>query len=207
MLSEIKKYIYSAPSVNLSELEPGKTVLVIVDMINGFVNEGALASPRIKNIIPEVSELVSKCREKNIDIIAFADCHKKNAIEFESFPVHCLENTSESEVINEIKDKILTVIPKNSTNGFHAPEFQKLLAKNPQWENFIVCGDCTDICVCNFCITLKTYFNQTDKKSRIIVPLDAVETYDGGIHNADFMNLSALMIMNTNGIEIAKEID
>ena len=128
MLSEIKKYIYSASSVNLSELEPNKTVLVIVDMINGFVNEGALASPRIKNIIPEVSELVSKCREKNIDIIAFADCHKENAIEFESFPVHCLENTSESEVINEIKDKILTVIPKNSTNGFHAPEFQKLLA-------------------------------------------------------------------------------
>ena len=64
MLSEIRKYIYSAPPVNLSELEPDKTVLVIVDMINGFVNEGALASPRIKNIIPEVSELVSKCQKK-----------------------------------------------------------------------------------------------------------------------------------------------
>lgn len=207
MLSEIRKYIYSAPSVRLSELKASETVLVIVDMINGFVNEGALASPRIKNIIPEVSELVSKCQKKNINIIAFADCHKENAIEFESFPVHCLENTSESEIIDEIKDKIFAVIPKNSTNGFHAPEFQKLLEKNPQWENFIVCGDCTDICVHNFCITLKTYFNQINRNSRIIVPLNAVETYDGGIHNADFMNISALMIMNTNGIELAKEID
>lgn len=206
MLSEIRKYIYSAPPVNLSELEPDKTVLVVVDMINGFVNEGALASPRIKNIIPEISEIISKCTEKNIDVIAFADCHKENAVEFQSFPLHCLENTRESEIIDEIKDKISTVIPKNSTNGFHAPEFQRLLEKNPDIRNFIVCGDCTDICVHNFCITLKTYFNQININSRIIVPLNAVETYDGGIHNADFMNLSAFMIMKTNGIELVKEI-
>ncbi len=206
MLSEIKKYIYSNQNLNLSELEPEKTLLVIVDMINGFVKEGALASPRIRNIIPSVSEIISKCREKNIDIIAFADCHTENSAEFESFPVHCMKDTPESELIDEIKDKVLTVIFKNSTNGFHAPEFQKILEKNSQIENFIVCGDCTDICVHNFCITLKTYFNQIDRKSRIIVPLNAVETYDGEIHNADFMNLSALTIMKTNGIELVKEI-
>jgi len=206
MLSEIKKYIYSDKNLNLSELEPDKTLLVIVDMINGFVNEGVLASPRIRKIIPSVSEIISKCHEKNIGIIAFADCHTENSAEFESFPVHCIKDTPESELIDEIKNEVSTVIFKNSTNGFHAPEFQKFISENPQIENFIVCGDCTDICVHNFCITLKTYFNQIDKKSRIIVPLNAVETYDGGIHNADFMNLSALMIMKTNGIELAKEV-
>jgi len=207
MLSEIKKYIDSQRALKISDFEADKTVLVIVDMINGFVNEGALASLRIRNIISSVSEIISKCHEKNIDIIAFADCHTENSAEFEGFPVHCLKDSSESEIIDEIKNEIPTVIPKNSTNGFHAPEFQRLLEKNSQWENFIVCGDCTDICVHNFCITLKTYFNQADRKSRIIVPVNAVETYDSDIHNAEFMNLSALMIMETNGIELAKEID
>lgn len=206
MLEKIREFVYSAELLKISELEPDKTVLVVVDMINGFINEGALASTRIKNIIPEVSELISICNKNNIDVIAFADCHGENSAEFESFPAHCLENTSESELIDEIKNEIDTVIPKNSTNGFHAPEFKKLLEKNQQWENFIVCGDCTDICVHNFCITLKTYFNQINKKSRVIVPLNVVETYDGGIHNADFMNISALMIMKTNGIELAKEV-
>lgn len=207
MLSEIKKHIFSVPSVKLSELNKSETVLVVVDMINGFVNEGSLSSPRIKNIVPDVSKLVSECHKNGINIIAFADCHKENAVEFESFPIHCLENTKESELIDEIKDIISRVIPKNSTNGFHAPEFQKFLAENKNIKNFIVCGDCTDICVHNFCITLKTYFSQNDIKSRIIVPLNVVETYDGGIHNAEFMNLSALMIMETNGIELVKEIE
>lgn len=207
MFSEIKKYIDSEPSINLSGLEAKETVLVVVDMINGFVNEGALASPRIKNIIPEVSDIILKCSEKNINIIAFADCHSENSIEFESFPLHCIKNTTETEIISEIKDKIPTVIMKNSTNGFHSPEFQKLLAKNSHWKNFIVCGDCTDICVHNFCMTLKTYFNEINIKSRVIVPMNAVETYDGYNHNADFMNLSSFIIMKTNGIELVKEIE
>ena len=149
MLSEIKKHIFSAMPLKLSELNKSETVLVVVDMINGFVNEGSLSSPRIRNIVSDVSKLVSECREKDIDIIAFADCHKENSVEFENFPVHCLENTRESELIDEIKNNISTVIPKNSTNGFHVPEFQKFLAENRNIKNFIVCGDCTDICVHN----------------------------------------------------------
>lgn len=207
MFSEIKKHIFSALPLKLSEFNKSETVLVVVDMINGFVNEGSLSSPRIRNIVSDVSKLVSECLEKGIDIIAFADCHKENSVEFENFPVHCLENTRESELIDEIKNDISKVIPKNSTNGFHAPEFQKFLAENRNIKNFIVCGDCTDICVHNFCITLKTYFSQNNIKSRVIVPINAVETYDGGIHNAEFMNFSALMIMETNGIELVKEIE
>lgn len=206
MFEDIRKYVYSAEALKISELDSDKTVLVVVDMINGFVNEGALASTRIRNIIPEVSKLISICKKNNIEVIAFADCHGENSVEFEVFPAHCLKNTSESELIDEIKNEIDTVIPKNSTNGFHAPEFKELLKNHPEWENFIVCGDCTDICVHNFCITLKTYFNQVNKKSRVAVPMNVIETYDGGIHNADFMNLSALMIMKTNGIELVKEV-
>ncbi len=210
MISEVKKYIDSESSINLSELEVEETVLVVVDMINGFVHTGALASPRIKNIIPAVSDIVLKCIEKNIDIIAFADCHSESSVEFDSFPVHCLEGTDESDIIDEIKnilssDKMITIIPKNSTNGFHAPEFKRILEKNKT--NFIVCGDCTDICVHNFCITLKTYLNEINLRSRVIVPLNAVETYNGNNHDAYFMNLASLAIMKTNGIELVKELE
>lgn len=45
-----------------------------------------------------------------------------------------------------------------------------------------------------------------NKKIRIIVPLNAVETYDLGLHNGDLMNVIALYNMITNGIEVVKEI-
>ncbi|OPJ63555.1 isochorismatase family cysteine hydrolase [Clostridium oryzae] len=204
---QLKKEVIGS-ELNFNELDMNMTVLVVVDMVRGFMYEGALASPRVISIIPKIMELVNKCDKA--DKIFFADCHKENSVEFKSYPKHCIENTSEVELAEELKqaaadNKNIHIIYKNSTNGFHAPDFQKWLSQNKEKiDNYIVVGCVTDICCLQFTLTLNSYFNEYNLKKRIIVPENGVETYDFGVHNGELMNMFALYNMKINGIEIVK---
>ncbi|WP_026881168.1 cysteine hydrolase family protein [Clostridium akagii] len=207
-IEEISNMLDKLPSVSLRDFQAKNTTLVIVDMINGFVREGALHSSRVEAIIPEIVKLSRACDESHIEKIVFSDCHTEDSTEFGAYPVHCLEGTRESEIVDEIKEiggyKLIT---KNSTNGFLEEKFQKWLGENRDKNTFIITGDCTDICIQQFGLTLKTWFNMKNKKSRIIVPINAVETYDAEMHNGDLMNAMALYNMIINGIEVVKNIN
>ncbi len=198
--------ILSLSPMSISELDPQRSELVIVDIVNGFVRQGAMASPLVEDIIPPVVSLMDKCTNANIPAIAFADCHCADCEEFSSFPPHCIENTAESEIVDEIKSKgCYTLIKKNSTNGFHEEAFKEHLTSSGK-NTFIVTGDCTDICVLQFCLALKTFFTQKDKKCEIIIPINCVETYDAPNHSADLMNIAAYKIMKDSGIRFVSEI-
>lgn len=206
-LVEITELLQKAQKIDLKDLMPEKTALVIVDMVNGFAREGALMSPDVEKLIPGITELLRECKDKKIQALAFADCHTEASPEFEAYPIHCLKGTSESEIVDEIRRTGgYMLIPKNSTNGFLEEEFQGWLKDNTEIKNFIVTGDCTDICIQQFAISLKTWFNKQNSKSRIIVPMNTVDTYDLGTHNRDLMNLMAFYNMMINGVEIVSEI-
>ena len=203
LINEIK----NLPAMSISDFAPEKTALIVVDVVNGFVREGAMASPLIEGIIPDVTKLMEQCLKKEIPVVAFADCHKEGCAEFSSFPPHCLENTSESELVDELK-KLggYFLLKKNSTNGFHEKNFMQCLIRNPQTNTLIVTGDCTDICVLQLCLTLKTWYIQQNKNIEIIVPVNCIETYDAPKHDADFMNIIAYKLMSDSGIKFVKEI-
>lgn len=210
-ISGIMDVIDKLPEVSLKELaeegSPEGTVLVVVDMINGFAREGALKSDRVEAIIPEIERISRKCDGIGIRKLAFEDCHTEASLEFGAYPVHCIKGTRESEMVDELKNVGgYHIISKNSTNGFLEEEFQNWLRLNENVRNFILVGDCTDICIEQFAISLKTYFNIRDIKSRIIVPVNAVDTYDLGLHNADLLNIMALYMMMGNGVELAADI-
>lgn len=206
-INKIIEAIESKTNLILSDLPTDKTALVIVDMINGFAKEGMLHSPRVNNLIPEIVALSKKSDAMHIKKIAFADAHTSRSPEFDAYPQHCLCGTSESEIVDEIKEVGgYKLILKNSTNGFLEEEFQQWLKENEEIDHYIVVGDCTDICIQQFAITLKTWFNKQDKKSRIIIPVNAVNTYDLDMHNGDLMQVMSLYTMLLNGIEIVKEI-
>lgn len=208
ILNEINNMLEKLPAIKLEDFESEKTALAIVDMINGFVREGPLMSGRVEAIIPEIVRLSKKCDKMNIKKIAFADNHTNDSPEFGSYPRHCIIGTSESEIVDEIKETGgYVLIPKNSTNGFLEEAFQDWLDKNRQTDTFIITGCCTDICVQQFAITLKTWFNKNNKNSRVIVPVNAVETYDLGPHNAELANMMALYNMLINGVEVVKEVE
>lgn len=202
-LDGIFELLAKLPVVQLKDLLREQTVLVIVDMVNGFAREGALKSPRVEGLIPEIAALSKACDEMSITKLAFADCHTKASPEFDAYPEHCMAGTSEGEIVDELKDiGGYTLIPKNSTNGFLEEEFQKWLRENEHINTFIITGDCTNICIQQFAITLKTWFNRQNQKARVIVPMNAVETYDLGLHDGDLMHIMALYNMMINGIEV-----
>lgn len=202
-LEKIYDTIKNSKEMELSELKGENSAIVIMDMVNGFIREGALSSKRVERIIPYVKDIAKKMKEKGSKVLAFRDCHLEDSVEFIDYPVHCVKDTSEVEIIDELKSiDFDVIIDKNSVNGFVEEKFQTWLHENDEINNFLIVGDCTDICVMNFALTLKCYFNSKDINSRIIVPIDGVETFDSEEHNGDFMNLNSLFIMKNNGIEI-----
>ncbi len=196
------------PVIDFEEINEDETVLMIMDMVNGFVKSGALMDQRIQDLVPGIVKLTEKFVENNLEVLAFADSHQKKSTEFESFIQHCLEGTEESEIIDELK-KVggYKLIKKNSTNGMYAPEFQKWLSENFNKRTYVIVGDCTDICVLQFALSLRAYYDQHNKQVDIIVVKDLVDTYDLGLHDGDILNLFALYLMHNSGIRVIRNIN
>lgn len=198
-------------TIELSEFDKDKTVLIVIDMVNGFVYSGPLSSPRVAGIVKNIARLNEKT--KGFKKVFFMDSHEENSMEFGSFPMHCIRGSHEAELIPELKNYFsegpdTLYIHKNSTNGFSSKVFKEWLEKNmDEVDNYIITGCVTDICVLQFALSLKAYFNEINKSKKIVVPKDCVETYDGGSHDGNIMNLFALYNMHTSGIEIANKIN
>lgn len=207
VLGDIADMIGALPLLSINSLNAKQTALVIIDMLNGFTREGALKSPRIEALIPEITRLSRLCDGLKIKKLAFADCHSSESPEFGAYPPHCMAGSSEAEVVDEIRSiGGYTLVEKNSTNCFLEEEFQKWLGENPRISTFIIVGDCTDICIQQFATTLKAWFNRQNRKSRVIVPVNAVETFDAGHHDAEFVNAVSFYNMITNGIEVVQSV-
>lgn len=196
------------PSLGLGSLDPMSTVLVVVDMVNGFTREGVLASPRVAALVQPIGRLMKQCRALGIAIVAFADCHPEQSPEFSSYPRHCLVNSTESHIVSELRDiGGYILIAKNSTNGFLEPEFDAWLRAHESISNFVVVGNCSDICVLQFALSIKAYFNRKNLVRRVIIPASLVDTFDAPGHPADLWHVLALNLMIASGIEVYSTID
>lgn len=204
-LLAIEKAWEKLPVLQLLSLEPERTAVVFVDVIEGFVNLGALASERAKDIIAPVQRLNEATEE--FHRIYFQDCHSESSAEFAAYVPHCLKGTAEAELIRELvfkEGERTKRIEKNCTNGFMAEGFQTWLAEHPEVTNFVIAGLVTDICVMTFALTLKSYFNEKNIASRLLLPLTCTETFDLPLtnHQAELMNTFAVYNMQMNGVEI-----
>lgn len=169
-----------------------KEKLFVVDMVNGFVKEGAMHDEKIMRIVPGIIELC----ETMEDVTFIADTHEENCIEFKSFPSHCVKGTSEAEIIDELKPYVKELIQKNSTNTFHAIDKASLEG----YDKFVLVGCCSDICVMQFALTLKTYLNHVDHPAEVWVPSDCIATYDAPYHPASQYHDMAVNMMSQAGI-------
>lgn len=208
-LSSIVDGFDRLPVLDSKDLEKDNTAVIVIDMINGFAKEGALYSPRVEGIIPYLTEILPLF--EGFNKVFFADEHNSESKEFGSYPPHCVKGTVESQIIDELKpfvEDFGEVIPKNSTNGFVTKGFAEWMGKHPKIKNYVIMGDCTDLCVLQFALTLKAYLNEWDVSSHVIVPIRGVETFhlDATNHHAELMNVFALYNMQINGVELAKDI-
>ena len=177
-----------------------KSVLIIVDMINGFTDSGPLKSEFIKNISQHIRDMCNRFS----DIIAINDNHFEDDCEFSIYPKHCLYGSYESQICKELSDiKFTHILNKNCTNGFFSNGFLHVFKKYLDDNfDFIVVGCCVDICVLEFCLTFKGYLNSINKDLNIIVPVNLVETYEGRNHSRHEVKNAALYIMSNCGIKL-----
>lgn len=191
------------------KLENLKKLLINVDMVNGFVRKGAMADPKIGEIIPAQIKLIEQILKDEEGLAFIKDTHEKDCREFDRYPVHCLKNTFEACLVDELKpyEKDALIYEKNSTSTIYAPGFISDLNKMKQLREVIITGCCTDICILNLAIPLQNYFDEMDKRVNIVIPKNAVETYDNPNlnHNRDEYNEMAYKFLNQAGIQLVKK--
>lgn len=194
---------------NVKNLKVYETALIVVDMVNGFVNEGVLHDKNIRKIVPRQLELLEEAEKKGSLIILVKDTHNNNATEFKRFgnTTHCIKGTSEAELIDELKpfeqkDNVITV-EKNSTSLMESPEFREIVkqAENLKEVNFVGC--CTDICVFNGAMGLANYYDQWNRDVTINVHEDAIATYSED-EREEYVQ-SAKLLMKQQGINLVSK--
>lgn len=191
--------LHDIPPCNLKEFSPQNTLIVMVDMVNGFCKFGPLSSPNVEKLIPKMSKFLDEGIELGFPILAYQDFHtSKNAAEFDFYPPHCVGGSDECEIVHELKRKELNIVQKNSTNGFLAFNPQKTY-KNAK--NFLVIGCVTDICVKDFSTTMSKYLQEKDIKGKVYVIENLVSTYHiKGVHDKDVEHLLGLYQMQKSGV-------
>jgi hypothetical protein len=93
-LLKIQEDLNNKELLEVQTLAEARTVLVNVDVINGFCKFGALYSPRNEEIIKPIVRINQVM--KNFRKIFFRDKHSKKSTEFSSYPSHCTDE-KESE--------------------------------------------------------------------------------------------------------------
>lgn len=204
-ISAIKMELNASADLSFKTLKSKESAVLIIDMIKGFAEEGALSSERINKLVPKISQLLSS--SKDAKKVFIGDSHTKDSVEFLTYPIHAVSGTEESKIVEELYqyfDENSVLIKKNSTNAMMTEALRAYLDCHSEIKNFIIVGDCTDICVLQCALSLKAYFNELNISKKVIVPYTYVDTYDLDVnhHEAELMNLFALYNMKLNGIEL-----
>ncbi len=211
------------PSAKLADVcaTPDKTAILSVDVINGFCYEGPLSSPRVKAIINPIVELLKQSWDLGVhSVILCQDTHDPKAVEFDQFPPHCVRGTHEADTVPEIKKlpfyDYLILLEKNSINSVIGTGLDDWIIDHPEKETFIVVGDCTDLCTYQLAMFLRLDANSHMRKRRVIIPANAVDTYDLPVeaarqigafpHDGDLLHATFLYHMALNGVEVVSEL-
>lgn len=222
-LSHIDDWMKRLPGLASAEVfkNPGETVILSVDMINGFCQQGSLASDRIEAIIPSIVSLMRKGWDLGLrDILLLQDCHTPDAKEFGAYAPHAICGSAEADTVEEIKAlpffKDMTLFTKNSVDSSQNTGLGAWMAEHPLIKTFIVVGNCTDICVYQLANHLRARANAYTLGWRVIVPEDCVQTYDLPVeaakkvgampHDGDLLHKAFLQHMALNGVEVVKTI-
>ena len=191
----------------IKNLKLYERVLIVVDMVNGFVYNGPLHDIECSKIIPRQKEIIDDYLDNGDLVVFIKDTHTKDSTEFSRMPIHCLENTDESELVPELReyvgrDNVIT-INKNSTSFNEAPEFRELITNLVNLNRVDEIGVCTDICDFNGIMGLANRLNQENRDVSIYVHEDAVATFNE-TERSEYVE-AAKLLMKQQGINIIRK--
>jgi nicotinamidase-related amidase len=223
-LDYIETWLTALPSLTLEEAlpKPEKSAIISVDVINGFLYEGALASPRVAAIDVPITNLMKEAWERGLrDILLVQDAHDEGTLEFKEFGPHALKGSAEAETIDLIKElpffDQITIFNKDSIHPALNTSFDAWLGERDDLETIIAVGDVTDLCLYQLAMYLKLKANAYRRNWRVIVPENCTQTWHLSVedaqnlpakpHHGDLLHATFLNHMALNGVEVAKKIE
>lgn len=124
--------------------------LLVIDMLNDFVLEGApLEVPRTREVISTIKDEITAARKRGDRVIFICDNHAPDDEEFKRFnwPPHAVEGTRGAEVIDELRPEENDIIVKKTTySGFYNTNLNDIL-KEKGIGKLRLTGCVTHICV------------------------------------------------------------
>ncbi len=124
-----------------------RTALVVVDMLNDFV-DGALGNPAAKDIVGPIASLADRASANEEWIVIYAnDAHRLSDVELRVFPPHAMAGTQGAQVIEELQAKPGDlVVDKRFYSAFTETDLEMTL-RSRDVGRLVLVGQHTDCCV------------------------------------------------------------
>lgn len=219
----ITRWLDTLSATNIDEVapDPENTAVFSADMINGFLREGSLSSPRVNTLTEPVVSTVQTAWDHGVrEFVFMQDTHTEDNPEFQAYPPHAIAGTSESDMIPELANlpfaDSFTIVQKNSLSPAVETEFDAWWDEHMHLRTAIVVGNCTDLCTYQLAMHLRMRANALGIMDFVVVvPANATQTFDipdeaeqpaGNAHPGDFFHNVFLYHMASNGIRIVTSI-
>ena len=188
-----------------------RKALYMIDMNNGFVNFGNMANPKYNELVNEQLKLINKFRKENQLVNFVLEGHTTDSIEFDSYPSHCVLGTKEAELIPEFIDEQnkenTRTYYKNSINGMLNRNLQDDIKSQDNLNEIVIGGVCADLCVMDFARTFSRYLDEINRRAKIFVVENTIDTYDSLEHNREEWMDIAKKVMTQAGIIMVPNIE
>lgn len=188
-----------------------RKALYMIDMNNGFVNFGNMANPKYNELVKEQLKLINKFRKENQLVNFVLEGHTTDSIEFDSYPSHCVLGTKEAELIPEFIDEQnkenTRTYYKNSINGMLNRNLQDDIKSQDNLNEIVIGGVCADLCVMDFARTFSRYLDEINRRAKIFVVENTIDTYGSLEHNREEWMDIAKKVMTQAGIIMVPNIE
>jgi len=226
-LEHLRDWYAALPDLSLGAawdalgIGPRQSAVCSVDAIEGFCDQGPLASARVGRIVRPIAALFDLAHRAGVrDFILTQDTHPPDAEEFAEWPPHCLRGTAESKTVAALGALAAAgtyrVFEKNSISSTVGTGLEGWLDEHPQVRFFLCVGDCTDLCLYQLAMGLKLRSNARGLGTRVVVPADCVDTYDlpleaaraigAPAHDGDVFHVVFLYHLALNGVKVVRRV-
>lgn len=161
----------------------GKKVLMVVDVLNDFVNPGGAlyCGETVSQIMPRVISKIKEYINEGLPLIFIMDAHDPEDLEFKRFPNHCVYGTPGAQLAEEIASLVeeypfVIKVLKSRFSGFFRTNLNVIL-KDLNVDTVEMVGLCTNICV------LYTVEELVNRDYHVLVYKDGVTSNDREAHN------------------------
>lgn len=185
------------------DVEPERSVLLIVDMQNDFAREGgALYNPAAAATIPTIRGLSDRARDAGVPVWFTQDTHYEGAPEWEVWGRHVERGTPGWEIVEELRPEPGDrVFEKSRYDGFYGTGLDPALRVAGR-DILVICGTVANICVHYTAASAGLRFYD------VVHPVEAISALTDFDRHAAFRQASWLFgakLVHADGLRFASE--